>query len=178
MSCERRKFDLALGLFGRNCDSTRLQYRTDVDGIGKRLNVSSIEFKLIFQVWGTSFGTPRTMSGANSLANFGGQSNATSIAGDFGSPNLAVANGAHFTRSQGSIVTGRIEKGMRVDEKAVEEEEIEDPERVVIGHSKRPMILTHTVIVGVTLAILLALESVVLSKVSNNSHGSNDIHGH
>jgi hypothetical protein len=76
-----------------------------------------------------------------------------------------MASSAYYGRSQSSIFTG-MEKGGHVDEKAVENEEWEDPERVVIGHSKRPMILTHTVIVGVTLIILLALESVVVSDVS------------
>jgi hypothetical protein len=65
-------------------------------------------------------------------------------------------------------MTGKMEKGIHAEEKAVENGEWEDPERVVIGHAKRPMILTHTVMVGLTLTILIALEAVVVSKVSNN----------
>jgi hypothetical protein len=89
---------------------------------------------------------------------------------DFVSPNRSMANSAYYARSQSSIMTGKMGRGVRVEEKAVENEEWEDPERVVIGHAKRPMILTHTVMVGLTLTILLALEAIVVSKVSRNSH--------
>jgi hypothetical protein len=44
-------------------------------------------------------------------------------------------------------------------------EEIVDPEEAGKGHAKRPMILTHSVMVGLTLIILITIESLVISKV-------------
>ena len=44
-------------------------------------------------------------------------------------------------------------------------EEFVDPEAVNVGHRKRPMILTHSVMVGLTLIILIVIEAIVISKV-------------
>jgi hypothetical protein len=44
-------------------------------------------------------------------------------------------------------------------------EEIVDPEAAGKGHAKRPMILTHSVMIGLTLIILITIESLVISKV-------------
>jgi hypothetical protein len=41
----------------------------------------------------------------------------------------------------------------------------EDPEAANQGHPKRPMILTHSVMVGLTLILLIVLEAIVISKV-------------
>jgi hypothetical protein len=46
-------------------------------------------------------------------------------------------------------------------------EAFEDPEAANRGHPKRPMILTHSVMVGLTLILLIALEAIVISKVSS-----------
>jgi hypothetical protein len=100
------------------------------------------------------------MSGASSPSTFGALPTPPAMAFDRMSVNRNMANSAYYAGSQTSM-----EKGSQIDEKAVENEEWEDPERVVIGHSKRPMILTHTVIVGITLTFLLAIESIVISKV-------------
>lgn len=48
-----------------------------------------------------------------------------------------------------------------------ENEEFEDPEAANMGHAKRPMILTHSVMVGLTLILLICLEAIVISKVSS-----------
>lgn len=45
------------------------------------------------------------------------------------------------------------------------EEEIVDPEAVNVGGGKRPMILTHSVMVGLTLILLIVIEAIVISKV-------------
>ena len=45
-------------------------------------------------------------------------------------------------------------------------EEWEDPEAKTIGHVKRPMILTHALMTGLVLIILIAVEGLVISKVS------------
>ena len=41
----------------------------------------------------------------------------------------------------------------------------EDPEAANMGHAKRPMILTHSVMVGLTLILIICLEAIVISKV-------------
>jgi hypothetical protein len=56
----------------------------------------------------------------------------------------------------------RIE-GVGIDDS---KEEIVDPEAANVGHSKRPMILTHSVMVGLTLILLIVIEGLVVSKVS------------
>jgi hypothetical protein len=59
---------------------------------------------------------------------------------------------------------GDLEKNdVQVEEKEVDD--FEDPEAANQGHAKRPMILTHSVMVGLTLILLLAVESIVISKV-------------
>jgi hypothetical protein len=44
-------------------------------------------------------------------------------------------------------------------------DDFEDPEAANRGHAKRPMILTHSVMVGLTLILLIVLEAIVISKV-------------
>lgn len=41
----------------------------------------------------------------------------------------------------------------------------EDPEVANMGCSKRPMILTHALMVGLTLILLIVLEGIIVSKV-------------
>jgi len=47
-------------------------------------------------------------------------------------------------------------------------EDIEDPEAINQGHAKRPMILTHSLMVGLALVILITVEGIVISKVSSS----------
>jgi hypothetical protein len=54
----------------------------------------------------------------------------------------------------------------KFSEKAPEDLEWEDPEAKVIGHAKRPMILTYSLITGLTLIILISVQGLILSKVS------------
>lgn len=63
------------------------------------------------------------------------------------------------------MTDGELEKyNVRVDVTEVKDE-FEDPEAANQGFAKRPMILTHSVMVGLTLILLLAIESIVISKV-------------
>lgn len=52
-----------------------------------------------------------------------------------------------------------------LEEKA--DEEFVDPETAKVGHARRPMILTHSVMVGLGLILLIAVESLIISKVSS-----------
>jgi hypothetical protein len=54
----------------------------------------------------------------------------------------------------------------KFSEKVSEDLEWEDPEAKVVGHAKRPMILTYSLMTGLTLIILLAIQGLILSKVS------------
>ena len=64
-----------------------------------------------------------------------------------------------------------IEKGnfIRVEPKEINDakEEFVDPEAAHVGNAKRPMTLTHSVMVGLTLILLISLEAILISKVSN-----------
>jgi hypothetical protein len=55
---------------------------------------------------------------------------------------------------------------VKYSEKTVEVTEWEDPEAKTVGHAKRPMILTYALMTGLTLIILLAIQGLILSKVS------------
>lgn len=44
-------------------------------------------------------------------------------------------------------------------------DDFEDPEAANRGHARRPMILTHSVMVGLTLILLIVVEALVISKV-------------
>jgi hypothetical protein len=58
------------------------------------------------------------------------------------------------------------EENIRVNvEEAGDKDDFEDPEAANQGHAKRPMILTHSVMVGLTLILLIVLEAIVISKV-------------
>jgi hypothetical protein len=75
---------------------------------------------------------------------------------------------AFVSRSQtpsSQSTDGELEKDVVRVEVAEVKDEFEDPEAANRGHSKRPMILTHSVMVGLTLVLLLAVESIVISKV-------------
>jgi hypothetical protein len=81
---------------------------------------------------------------------------------------------AFVSRSQtpsSSRTDGELEKekeNVRVEVTEVKDE-FEDPEAANRGHAKRPMILTHSVMVGLTLILLLAVESIVISKVLSSA---------
>jgi hypothetical protein len=67
-----------------------------------------------------------------------------------------------------------MEKGNSNHFKAMEindtKQEFIDPEAAQVGNAKRPMTLTHSVMVGITLILLISLEATVISKVSNQSN--------
>jgi hypothetical protein len=44
--------------------------------------------------------------------------------------------------------------------------EVEDPEAANRGHAKRPMLLTHSIMVGLTCILIIAVEALVISKVN------------
>lgn len=67
-----------------------------------------------------------------------------------------------------------MEKGNSIRFEAMEindtKQEFIDPEAAHVGNAKRPMTLTHSVMVGLTLILLISLEATVISKVSNQSN--------
>jgi hypothetical protein len=64
-----------------------------------------------------------------------------------------------------------MEKGNSIRFEAMEindtKQEFIDPEAAHVGNAKRLMTLTHSVMVGLTLILLISLEATVISKVSN-----------
>jgi hypothetical protein len=50
-------------------------------------------------------------------------------------------------------------------------DEFVDPEAANIGHAKRPMILTHSVMVGLALILLIVVEAIVISNVRLKNSG-------
>jgi hypothetical protein len=120
------------------------------------------------QIWGSSFGPARALSQAGSLTKF-----SYLVGSHDTSPMGPSGHGSRFTsRRQSRSITpssqrtdGDLEKdNVRVEVTEVKDE-FEDPEAANQGHAKRPMILTHSVMVGLTLILLLAVESIVISKV-------------
>jgi hypothetical protein len=67
-----------------------------------------------------------------------------------------------------------MEKGNSIRVEPIEKNDIKqefiDPEAAQVGNAKRPMPLTHSVMVGLTLILLISLEATVISKVSNQSN--------
>ena len=84
----------------------------------------------------------------------------------FGSTsNLGTPTTPNFPHSKGASLSS----GDRLSEKGSEDLEWEDPEAKVVGHAKRPMILTYSLITGLTLIILIAVQGLILSKVRFDS---------
>jgi len=70
--------------------------------------------------------------------------------------------------------TRAMEKGnsIRLEAMEINDTKLEpiDPEAAHVGNAKRAMTLTHSVMVGLTLILLISLEATVISKVSNQSN--------
>jgi len=81
----------------------------------------------------------------------------------------------YFSRSQTPIPPQKSNKVMdkeesvRVEAMEIDDgkEEFFDPEVAYVGHAKRPMILTHSVMVGLTLILFISIEAIVVSKVGS-----------
>lgn len=73
-----------------------------------------------------------------------------------GTPNLRASTHIQPEKGEKSKITNTI----------TEVDTWVDPEAVKRGFAKRPMILTHSVMVGITLIILIAVEAILISKVS------------
>ncbi len=118
------------------------------------------------QVWGSSFGTPRALS--RPVSHFiGSQKMRPSSLARSGT---GTATSMYFSRPQSMLISDSV--GNKEDDIPIEtmkiddgKEEIADPEEAGKGHAKRPMILTHSVMVGLTLIILITIESLVISRV-------------
>jgi hypothetical protein len=119
------------------------------------------------QIWGSSFGPPRALSTAGSLTKFSylvGSHDVTPMGPSGRGSRLTSAFQSRSITPSSLKTDGDLEKNdVQVEEKEVDD--FEDPEAANQGHAKRPMILTHSVMVGLTLILLLAVESIVISKV-------------
>ena len=119
------------------------------------------------QIWGSSFGPPRALSTAGSLTKFSylvGSHDITPMGPSGRGSRLTSAFQSRSITPSSLKTDGDLEKkDVQVEEKEVDD--FEDPEAANQGHAKRPMILTHSVMVGLTLILLLTVESIVISKV-------------
>jgi hypothetical protein len=118
----------------------------------------------ILQIWGSSFGMPRAFSRAATVTK--------SL--QFSTPAERPQTPQTPRTLQMTPDVGKNEKNEKssiyinsTDISDEEEEEDFDPEAAKTGFMKRPMILTHSVMVGLTLILLITVESLVVAKVRN-----------
>lgn len=133
---------------------------------------SDIEQMLMEMIWGASFGAARALSRTNSAMNFsylthshGSTPNRRSIHSSR-TPSQPMSRSETPFSSQPS--EGKLESEVHVKvciDEVDPKDSFEDPEAANQGHPKRPMILTHSVMVGLTLILLIVLEAIVISKV-------------